>query len=211
MTANPYEASRVPEPLVMPAHATSGTPSEVEFDLTLEDYVVFNQEHTDRLFAMRLVRLALTLVVGLSVAIGVAIYLFTTPAEPGVMAFLILWAVVNLLAFIGIAIWWNHRRRPWGSGWFLRWYITRGDTSSIFGRHRIVLSPHEIYERSPKAESRLAMSIVTRIVVTTDYAFVYISPIQAFIIPRRAFFPPATFDAFVRTLEEYSGVRAEPA
>ena len=51
MTTNPYEASLVPEPLVAPAFPTRGSPTEVEFDLTVEDYVVFNQEHTDRMFA----------------------------------------------------------------------------------------------------------------------------------------------------------------
>jgi len=116
MTTNPYEASLVPEPLVAPAFPTRGSPTEVEFDLTVEDYVVFNQEHTDRMFAMRAIRLVLTLLAGLSVPMGVAIYLLTTPAEPGVIVFLILWAVVNLLAFTGIAIWRNRRSPSSGSG-----------------------------------------------------------------------------------------------
>jgi len=61
----------------------------------------------------------------------------------------------------------------------------------------------------PKSEARHNISMVQRIIITKDHAFVYVSPIQAFIIPRRAFVPPETFDAFIRTLEDYSGVRAE--
>jgi len=144
MTTNPYQASRVPEPLVVPQHPSSGTATDVEFELTLEDYVAFNHEHMERMFAMRAIRLALALIGGLSVPLGVAIYLLSQPTALQLKAFLIFWAVVNFLVFVGIAIWWYRSAPLWGTDWFIRWYATRGDASGIFGRYRIMLAPREI-------------------------------------------------------------------
>jgi hypothetical protein len=125
------------------------------------------------------------------------------------MAFLIAWAVVCVIAITGVTILWGRRRPTWATAWYIRWYATRGDTSSVFGRYRIALSPREIYERAPKSEARHDISVVHRVIVGPGHAFIYVSPMQAFIVPRRAFVPPETFDAFVATLERYAGVKAE--
>jgi hypothetical protein len=183
--------------------------NQVEYDLTFDDYVAFNHQHSERMFAMRTVRMALQLIFGMSVPIGVAYYLLTRSAPMEVAAFLIIWSVGNLAIFTCLALWWHPRSPPFTTRWLVWWYMSRGDTSSVFGRHWLAISPQDIYERSPKAESRLNMSSVQRIALTPNHAFVYISPMHAFIIPRRAFITPEMFDAFIATLEQYSGLKAE--
>jgi len=204
MSVNPYEPSRVAEPHGDIPVAQTGSPTEVEFDLTVEDFVAFNHDHMERLFAMRATRVVLALVVGLAVPVGVTRYLMSEDVAAEAAPFLILWAVIHFLAFVAIAIWWSRRSSSWGTGWIYRWLATRGDSSAIFGRYRFVISPQGILERSPKAEARYDISVVQKIIVTANHAFIYISPLQAFIIPRRAFFPTETFDAFVDTLGQFA-------
>jgi hypothetical protein len=197
---NPYEPSRIAEPLGQIPVAHTGSPTEVEFDLTVEDFIAFNHDHVERMFAMRTTRVVLALFVGLTVPVGVAFYWMSNDVAADAAPFVILWAVVHFLGFVAVAIWWSRRSSSWGSGWIYRWLATRGDTSAIFGRYRFVISPREILERSPKAEAHYDISVVQKIIATATHAFIYVSPLQAFIIPRRAFVPVETFDAFLDTL-----------
>jgi hypothetical protein len=125
MTTNPYEASRVAQPLAPGSYPANGTPTEIEFEFTLEDYVAFCHEHSDRLFSMRAVRTVLALLVGLAVPVGVAIYLFELHVSSEIMAFLIAWAIIHFLVFLAIAVWWTRRTPAWATAWYVRWYATR--------------------------------------------------------------------------------------
>jgi hypothetical protein len=62
----------------------------------------------------------------------------------------------------------------------------------------------EITESSPQGEATCAMSAVEKIVVTGDHAFIYSSPVQAFVVPRRAFATSVDFESLVAMIEQFS-------
>jgi hypothetical protein len=58
---------------------------------------------------------------------------------------------------------------------------------------------------TPKAEARIALTSVQRIVDTADYLFVYVGALQAFIVPRGRV-TRGDVDIFVQQLRRVVGV-----
>jgi hypothetical protein len=55
------------------------------------------------------------------------------------------------------------------------------------GRHKIVLSDDGLIETTAVGESRTAWTGIDRIEQDADYIFIYTAPVQAHVIPKRAF------------------------
>lgn len=206
MSVNPYEPSRIPEPLVT---AVPESPREIEFDLTLDDYVAFSLDHAKRSTLHKTSIGCFFVVAGMAVPVSIAAILLTVEnARDFAMPLLAFGAIV--LLSLGIVAGWNYY---YGIPTFLtdlmlRHMLTRGDTSSIFGRYSISVSPAAIFERAPKSEHRFALSAVQKIILAPQHVYVYVSPVQAFIIPKRAFLEPRAPESFVTLLEQYSGTVA---
>lgn len=76
------------------------------------------------------------------------------------------------------------------------------------GKHKVVLSDAGLVESTAVNESSTTWQGLDRIEQNTDYLFVYVGPIQAIIIPKRAFKDAAATEAFVefiRTKKQAAG------
>jgi hypothetical protein len=65
------------------------------------------------------------------------------------------------------------------------------------GKHRVVLSDAGIVESTVVNESSRTWAGIDRVEQNSDYIFIYVAPIQAIIIPKRAFKDVAAAEAFV--------------
>jgi hypothetical protein len=99
----------------------------------------------------------------------------------------------------------------WGFGvpaymkWSLRRQIrklyTSEDKRSILGKFSLRIEPSDLVELYPSGESRTPWRDILRIEATKKYAFVFVSPKAALIIPR-ATVTSGNLHEFVRTADE---------
>lgn len=66
------------------------------------------------------------------------------------------------------------------------------------GRHRVVLGEDGVIESTVVNQSRTAWPGVDRVEQSPDYIFIYIAPVTAYVIPKRAFRDPQEAEAFFR-------------
>jgi hypothetical protein len=189
---------------------------EAQYELTVDDLVAFNLSHFRRSPTMRRIYLTILLLAWISVPAGIAIFLVqsyraeASPLAADLVPFLITWAVLHSVVF-AFLVYRGYRRGAstfFATAGLARRLIREGDLSSLVGRYKLTISPTSIVEISPRAESTIQMAAVQRIVVADQHAFVYVSPIQAFVIPRRAFPQSVDFEHFIQKLEEFSHVIA---
>jgi hypothetical protein len=183
----------------------------VAYQLTLDDFVAFNMSHQRRSPLLRAITLGIFIIAWVAIPVGVLAYLLPRHADTNfeTTLFLVVWAVVHFLVFGYLVL--RIIRRGWSSplsAVLIRRMLTEGDTSSMVGQYKLIVSPTEMTESSPKGESTCAMSAVQRIVVTDEHVFIYVAPVQAFVVPRNAFRSATDFEDFVAMIEEYSGQSA---
>lgn len=214
LTPNPYES-----PLTAPTLAPE-TPRpiwdeiEVEYDLTIEDYVAFNIHHMQRSPAHRRQQVIVILILLLVAEITNGLLLYSQalrgPLPSDAIFFHGAIAVTFLLVFGGLAF---RGSRGVSNTWILkrmvRSMLTQGDPSLMLGRRRLRVTSESIDEFSDLRESKLKLQCVQRIDVAPSYAFIYIAPIMAYILPVRAFASPDHFATFVANLEGHTGKIAE--
>ena len=187
---------------------------EIQYDLTMEDYIAFNLDFAERTFLGKLSR-TITYALAISVWLGIPLWIvgflliggleeFPEEDAPAVLAFLVFMAVGFFVLFP--VIMYFALPRVGRSGWFTRWWIkqivSEGKSGNLIGRYRVRVTPTAITEWSPAAVTEVRVSSIDRLIVSADHAFVYTSPVQAVIVPRRAFADASTFEQLVRTIEQ---------
>lgn len=78
------------------------------------------------------------------------------------------------------------------------------DNTKVFGTVMMTLSPEGLRASRPGAETTLAWSRILKLVETTDHIFLYVSALDAIIIPRRSI-EGASFEDVRTRLREYTG------
>jgi hypothetical protein len=133
------------------------------------------------------------------------IYLLDAESDRTALAFTGI-AILVLLAGLGITLWRRWRgARPMFMGMLTRWMVARGDTSSLFGPYIVRVHQNEIVERGPKSEHRFAISAIQKLVIDAEHVYAYVSPVQAIVIPSRAFGHSLEQKAFVASIEQRTG------
>jgi hypothetical protein len=176
--------------------------------LTLDDFLAFQADFAHR-SAFSKALLGCTFVVAvLSVPVGVAIYLLTAANVTQESALSLMgFAAVNALVISVVLYWFLRRPRAnFLSGALIKALFLRGDMSSIVGRYAVRLTENGIVERAPKSEGCVAFSAVQKTILAQQHLFIYVSPLAAFIVPRRAFPDPAAMEAFITALERRTTV-----
>jgi hypothetical protein len=182
----------------------------IEYDVTLEDYVDFNIYYQHSFLAVRILIPALGMVVILALLSLGPIAVAMDPSstlDDGIAA--IVSAACILVVAVPIFAWLTWRGPPqFLTASFVRYLATRGDTSSMFGRTAMTISADQIAERGPKSEQRFSISAVQKIVLAPQHIYIFVTTLQAFIIPRRAFADPREAEAVVALLEQLVHVKA---
>jgi hypothetical protein len=216
MSVNPYEP---------PITATLAEPVEpkpiwdeieVEYELTIEDLVAWNMHVLRHSPSQRRMRRRVSLVVFITLLLAIVslltVRVFTSPDPftPGevVVYGSAIFAVCIVFALRGL----REGKKPavaWNAERMVRSMLTEGDTSSTIGPRRLRVTKDHLYEADDLHETKWKLKAVQRIVMVPQYAFIYVAPVRAYILPVRAFASPDHWQTFVANLEGHTGKRAE--
>jgi hypothetical protein len=211
---NPYESPQTVSTLSPEPPRPIWDEVEVEYDLTIEDYVAFNVHHLMRSPAQRKARartfLVLLVISELINGLLLLLQTFRGPLKPEALFFHAVVGVV-LLVVLGSSAFtaWRKGTSAWGLKRLLRNMFAQGDPALLIGKRRVRVTKNYLEEISDLRETRLKLQCVQRIDVTPVYAFVYVAPVIAYLLPVRAFATPDHFARFVANLEGHTGKIAE--
>ncbi len=166
---------------------------QVDYQIVLEDLAAFSLHHarTSR-FSRRRLRT--------SQAWGIFCTLVLVMVWPG-------WSKVERVLFvIGMGLLWLI-----GYPLYYKWAIKRNirkiysqsESKSVLGEHTIAIEPEGVAERSGVHESRIAWSGIERIEDGGQYIYLYIGPLHAYVIPKRAFKTDTDAEAFLQQAQAY--------
>jgi len=150
--------------------------SVLEYDLTADDFIAFNLCHMTSANARRHLR---NFRVNMSVAIPLVAFAFSALAvQPSWIVFLSMALAGGILWFLSPLIWNDAVRRN------LR-RMARDTGLGAAGRHRLELNDDGLREESPNGVMSTPWRSILRVDETSEHAFVFFGPTQAFVIPKR--------------------------
>jgi len=114
-----------------------------------------------------------------------------------------IFAAVSVAWFFLYPLWFDRRIRR-NSNRLLR----EGNTSNLFGRWEVELLPDSVHIASSSTETTYRASGITKIEETADALLLYVSPIQAVILPRRKLSPEEFQQAAVFARQHYGSQAA---
>jgi hypothetical protein len=168
---------------------------ELEYRFEESDLLAFLDHHMQHSEAAREVRRRQTYGYAFLFAVFGLVFWFFGEAALAI-AFLVLGPV-------WIA-WWPARSRQIYRKQAMAMY-REGQNPMFEGPHVLRLDETGLVAITPKAEARIALTSVQRIVDTADYLFVYVGALQAFIVPRGRV-TRGDVDIFVQQLRRVVGV-----
>ena len=77
------------------------------------------------------------------------------------------------------------------------------ENSGVIGRHFLAIGPEGVTEKSAVGESTTAWIGIEKIEADEKYLFIYTGPLQAHIIPTRAFASEQEADQFFQLAQKY--------
>jgi hypothetical protein len=193
--------------------------AEVEYELTMEDYLAFCLDFAERSVVgrySRMIAYGFAVVAWLGIPLCIIGFLLAGELEEvpqqdaaGIFAMLVFFAVGFFVLFPIVMYFVLPRalRNDWITRWWIRRIVSDGKAGNLLGRYRLRLTNKTLTEWSPVAVSEVGVSAIDRLIVTSEHAFVFTSPVQAAIVPRRAFTSGNTFEHFVRSIEQFVPTR----
>jgi len=176
----------------------------IEYEITLDDLVALTLYHSETAPGMRRNRVLLLGMGGVLLLFAVATTFSTDwkAALSSPMGFLL--TILPIVLPIGLLY---YTLSPGMRSRQAKFMVARtykdGKGHNVFGKHTLTVSPEGLVETIGATEYRTAWASVERIGVTPEYVFIYTSPIQASVVPRRAFADEAASQEFIRTIQEY--------
>jgi hypothetical protein len=211
---NPYESPQSLSTLAPETPRPIWDEIEIEYDLTMEEYIAFNVHHLLHSPAQQQVQFRVRLWMTILLVLGnMAFLLYRASHGPLTGLDFLLHGIVGVATLLAFAIPLLRKRKDWR---YRRAYeravrnaLKVGDFSSILGMRRCRVTKEWLETTAALWESRWRLLSVQRIEVTPKYAFVYVTPNQAIIFPARAFVSSDHFATFVTNLEGHTGKLAE--
>jgi hypothetical protein len=215
MTPNPYESPQTTSTLAPETPRPIWDEIEVEYDLTMEDYVAFNVHHLLHSPAQQQVQFRVRLwITVLLVLVNFVLLLYRASQGPLSGLDFFVHGVVGVATLIAFGVPLLFRKRQ-GQRYqrayerAVRNAMKAGDYSAMVGMRRCRVTKEYLETIAPLWESKWRLSTVQRIEMTPQAAFVYVTPNQAIIFPARAFVSPDHFATFIANLEGHTGKVAE--
>jgi hypothetical protein len=169
--------------------------TKVEYDLTKEDYIAFNMHHIDHsptikrsLFIQRYVVALVFLVVP---------FIFSNMTGVPVLLPLIVYGGI----FIAWILYYPRYFVATTKKRILK-MIDEGGNDSLFGPRTMILSESGVEEISDMGESRSSWRSVEKIDETAEHIYIYISSVNAYLVPVRAFADRTQKEVFLERLKD---------
>ena len=177
MSINPYDPPSNLNSQNSPIQDPNGFDTGVlRFSLGVDDFLAFQQFHVRNSPSQRNL-LYFSAIVGLIVAIYLTSDVFAR--IPIWLSFILL--ILNLFFAIFVAKIVFHRLIRF----YLRRMLSEGSQEGLLGLHELEIANGFLIERTAVNEHRHLLSKIDRIVESDEYVFVYISSLQAHVIPKR--------------------------
>ena len=169
----------------------------VEYERTIEDIIEFNLFHMKNSPSLRRQALvtqvaAALLAVIVSLSMG---YLLGLDKKAGTGFLYILTLVLSIASFFIVP----YLSRAEVINGF-RKATKEGDNKAILGYQTMSLTPDNIFVKTQIGESKYTWASIDKIAQNDQFIFVYISSINAIVIPRKAFSTDSSLQEFVNYL-----------
>ena len=200
---NPYRAPQAggqvsKSPVVAQRLAVEGGVT-YEFELSLDDMVVFGVYHSLHSTEGRRRRMVLWFIVPLMlVLLGLLVTIsgvWPVAIGSGLLLFFTIFAVLWMIFFPALY------RQSLNKGYQRLW--SSSDNAGMFGIYRVTATHQGLSCESPEGFARRLWSGVKRVVVTDANALLYYSSFTAVVIPKRAFDSQQDLDKFLEVIEQY--------
>jgi hypothetical protein len=179
---------------------------EVEFDLTLEDLIAFNEYHCAHSPAIQAQFRRGWWVVPFWALLVWLILALSAEKFADFAAEHWLWLLIVPFWLFWFPWRWHRRQRKNA----LR-LLNEGENVGVIGRQRLTITPETVEQRSAYREVRMRWEAVEKIVRSEHYAYIYVSAYTAHILPRRAFLTDGEFLKFVGEALHYHDAKRRAA
>jgi hypothetical protein len=176
---------------------------EVEYHLTFDDVLAFERHAQKQLpkIAPPKMRgpwaLAHYVIVGV-ISLLIASFYLELIGPPGATLPFLLGLAMGVIWFFFLALGWGR-----GKLRSLRECFEEGHARWALAPRRLIISPEGVRFVNYYSDSTSRWDHVWQISVSKDHAFLFITPLQAHIVPRRAFADRRVFEAFVALARQY--------
>jgi hypothetical protein len=174
MTVNPFEPPSVPD-ASMSDSSLGDDVRVLRYSVDCDDIMEFQQFHYVHSPTMRNQEYGS---MGVWAMIAVVACLVGLP-EFSLTVRLACAAVLAVVIALGI-----RALSKWSVASHTRQYLREGSNDGVIGDHELRIEENGLMELTSTSESRLAFSRIARIEETRDHAFIYISSLQAYVIPK---------------------------
>jgi hypothetical protein len=89
--------------------------------------------------------------------------------------------------------------------------LAEGQNAGLFGPRTLSIEPEGLRESKSTGDSMRIWSAVEKVLVTDTHAFIYLSAVEAYLLPRRAFKTSDAFQEFVDEVSRCAGVAQQTA
>lgn len=217
MEPNPYVAPHYGQEREPILDIDFAQPVTLAYDVTLEDYVTFYVVHRLRSRTHFWMRRVVFILAWCCVPLGIAAYLagwLPIKPEPEMHFFLIFMAVgysvvfpLSYPLFRRTSLQKESRSRLTRGIW--RSVLGRQLNANFLGPHALTITPDKLQQRGPKSEVTFDLSGITLLVCSRELLMIYISPMHAYLVPRRAFRTDDELLVTTRKLEKWTGHAVE--
>lgn len=169
--------------------------TKVEYNLTKEDYIAFNMHHMDHSPTVKRSLFIQRYVVAL-VFLAFPFIFSSISRAPLLLSFIVYGAI-----FIAWILYYPRYFMATTKKRILR-MIDEGSNANLFGPRSMTLNESGVEEISEHGESKSSWRSIEKIDETADYIYIYISSINAYLVPIRAFEGRTQKDEFVERLKD---------
>lgn len=170
----------------------------INYDLTKEDYIEYNLHFISTSQSMKKSIFIQRYIISLIFLVSPFIAVKITNAP------LTYWIVVFIVVYVlWVAFYVRFLKRSVKKR--IEKLVAEGKNTNIFGNHSLTLTEEGIIETSSSGEAKTNWSAVEKVYDTEKYLYIYISSINAYIIPVRAFKSLDEKNEFLRKINDGMG------
>lgn len=169
---------------------------QIEFDFTKEDYLEYNMHHISTSKTLR--RMVLIQQYGLSLVYLIVPFALARFTEIPFVYWMVVFGIVYLFWILFYPRYFKSSARK-----RIDKMVDEGKNTSMFGKHVITLDEDGMLETTAKGESKISWDAVEKVEETDGYIYIYISSVNAYVIPVRAFESEGHRNGFLDTLKKY--------
>ncbi len=178
----------------------------IVYELTPQDYLAFTLFHERHSPALRRRRIA-NLGFAAIVMLGLPALVFITSKKPLLQTAADIWPLLTGFVLSAVCV---GPYAKWRTTYIFKRLLNEGNSAGYYGRCEMTLDTDGIRESKASGECTRKWSAVDKVVFTNNHVFVYLSGVEAFVIPRRALDDDAFCD-FVTYIAQHSGVKVQQA